>query len=469
MRRILPILLLSAILLGACNPVVTLLTREPDFPPTAESTSTPQLANPQVNVTRVPTIPAPTPIPDLGISPSALKDVEVVAWHGWDGSSASLFAQMAAEFALSNRWGVKVKVVPQRNLNLLAAEVEKFSGTPEQPDLVVALPEQLLSWQDFLADLTPYLAQPELGLTAKDFPVAFLAQSNVNDMRYGLPATRSMRLIFYNVSFAHNLGFGTAPQTPDEFREQACAANAFWKQDKDLTNDGYGGLALDVTPNWQTPYSWLAVSGGQVFGKDGFQFNTSKNISALGFVSNLRDDGCAWFSSSPSNYEHLAARRALFITGSSGEIAEQKAAFTAAASTDEWTVLPFPGQQPGLVTYGPDYAILKSDKARQLAAWLFIRWMLEPENQARWVHETNQLPVRTSALDLLKSERSTNPQWSAALDLIPLAITYPQTARWSLASRVLGDGFLAYSGSFPTATLEGVLTVMDETVAELTK
>ena len=108
MRRILPLLLLSAILLGACTPTVTLLTREPEASLTVEPTSEPLLSTPVVSVTRVPT---PTRVPDLGISPSALRDVEVVAWHGWDGSSASLFAQMAAEFTLSNRWGVKVKVM----------------------------------------------------------------------------------------------------------------------------------------------------------------------------------------------------------------------------------------------------------------------------------------------------------------------------------------------------------------------
>jgi len=462
MRRILPLLLLSAILLGACTPTVTLLTREPDTLPTAQAISKPLSATSTPSAT-------PTRAPDLGASPSALKDVEVVVWHGWDGSSASLFVQMAAEFTLSNRWGVKVKVVPQRNLNLLAAEVDKSLPTPNHPDIVVALPEQLLGWKDALADLTPYMSHPDFGMDAKDFPAAFWEQSSVNDKRYGVPAARSARFVFYNVSFARDLGFDTAPQTPDEFRKQACAANGFWKQDKDLTNDGYGGLALDVTSNWQTPYSWLTVSGGQVFVDGEFHFDTPENIAALEYVSKLRQDGCAWLSTSTSNYEHFAARRALFITGNLSDIAEQKAAFTAVASTDQWSVLPFPGQKPGIVAYGPDYAVLKSSAARQLAAWLFIHWMLESENQARWARETGMLPVRTSSLDLLKSERSSNPQWSAALDLIPLSKTYPQTAQWGLASRVMADGFIAYFNSFPNTTLEGVLAVMDTTIKELNK
>jgi len=461
MRRILPFLLLTAILLGACTPTVTLLTGEQVSSPTAPATLKP----PAVSTTT----PAPTRVPDMGASPSALKDVEVVVWHGWDGSSASLFAQMAADFTLSNRWGIKVKVVSQHNLNLLTAEMDKPQDTVEHPDIVVALPEQLLAWKDSLTDLSLYIAQPDLGLDQKDIPPAFLEQSLVAGVHYGVPATRSARFVFYNASFARTLGFNAAPKTADEFRKQACAANAYWKMDADLTNDGYGGLALDVSPNWQTPYSWLAASGGQVFVNGEFHFNTPENITALEFVSKLRKDDCAWPSGGASNYDHFAAHRALFITGNLSNLAEQKAALTAAGSSDEWTVLPFPGQQPTIVAYGPDYGVLKSDAKRQLAAWLFVRWMLEPQNQARWAAETGLLPVRTSALEQLKSQRSFNPQWSAALDLIPDAQPYPQTAQWGTVSRVLADGFIAYFGSFPSATLEGVLGEMDTTVEELSK
>jgi ABC-type glycerol-3-phosphate transport system substrate-binding protein len=463
MRRILPLLLLSAILLGACNPTVTLLTGEPASTPTAGATLKP----PAVSSTLAPTA---THVPDVGANPSALKGVEVVVWHGWDGSSASLFAQMAAEFSLSNRWGIKVKVVPQHNLNLLAAEVDKLKDGGEHPDIVVALPEQLLSWKASLTDLDPYIAQPDIGLDQKDIPFTFFNQSIAEEGRFGVPAARSARFIFYNVSFAHTIGFNEAPKTPDEFRKQACAANAYWKMDSDLTNDGYGGLALDVSPNWQTPYSWLIALGGRVVIEEGFHFNLPENVAALEYVSKLRKDDCAWSSSSASNYEHFAARRALFITGNLSNIAEQNAALTAAASKDEWTVLPFPGQKPTIVAYGPDYGVMKSDAKRQLAAWLFVRWMLEPQNQARWADETGLLPVRTSALEQLKSQRLSNPQWSAALDLIPDArMMYPDTPKWGAASRVLADGFIAYFNSFPNATLENVLGEMDTTVEELSK
>jgi ABC-type glycerol-3-phosphate transport system substrate-binding protein len=462
MRRILSLLLLSALFLSACVPTVTLLSSQPDLVPTAQATLLPP------PIARTP-VPTPTPDRRLNISPSALKGVEVRVWQGWDGTSTRLFDQMATEFTLSNKWGIKVTVVPQGNLSLLGTAMEKSLGTPEQPDMVVALPEQILGWQPQVIDLAPYVEQPDLGLDLKELPAAFGDQSTLNGVRYGLPAARSARFLFYNVSFAFDLGFTSAPQTAEDFRKQACAANAFWKQDKDLTNDGFGGLALDSASNWQTPYSWLAAGGGQIFSDGQFKFNTPANTAALEFVSKLRDADCAWLPDTATNYEHLASRQALFITGSLADIADQNLAFSAAGSSDRWTLLPFPGQQPGIVTYGPDYAVLKSSDVRQMAAWLFIRWMLEPENQVRWSRGSGLLPVTTAAINTLKTDNTVTPQWAAALDLIPQAFTYPQTASWQLADKILADGFRSYFRGYPNIAIGDVLNVMDTTIQDLIK
>ena len=196
-------------------------------------------------------------------------------------------------------------------------------------------------------------------------------------------------------------------------------------------------------------------------------FDTPGNLTALDFFTKLRQDNCAWLPDTSSNFEHLASHRALFITASLGEIADQTAAFSAAASPDRWTLLPYPGSQPVIAAYGPDYAILKSNDARQLAAWLFMRWMLQPENQAHWSQGTGLLPVTLPAIKLLKADNTVIPQWAAALDLIPDARIYPQTAQWLLADKVLADGFIAYSRSYPNVPVADVLDRMDAIVKSL--
>jgi multiple sugar transport system substrate-binding protein len=465
------ILLLS---LAACAPYVILLTAEPESgpaPSTAGQEPTPSEGQVPTALP-LPAVRTPYPTPtlarSLGARPDGLQGVEVQAWHGWDGPTASLFEQMAAEFNLSNAWGIKVKVAPQPNLTSLGATVGTVLGQAAQPDLVVAMPEQILAWQAQLLDLAPYAADHEVGFHVADLPPAFGGQSSQGEVRYALPAARSGRYLFYNQSFARELGFTAAPGTPEEFRTQACAANAFWKQDADLSNDGFGGLALETSPNWQTPYAWLSAGGGSLYSGGDFTFNSAANLNALNFVADLRADDCAWLPDGETGYAHLVARRALFLAGSLSELAGQTAAFTEAGSSDEWTVLPFPGAQPTLVTYGPDYALFKSSPERELAAWLFLRWMLEPQNQVRWSRSTGLLPVTRPAAELLKNDPALSPQWRTAMMLAMQAtVTYPQSAEWGLVEKVFGDGFNAYYRSYPNVPLADVLEVMDVTVQDL--
>src|SRR5690242_5237145 len=98
MRR-LAFFLLASLLLAACSPTVILLTREPQ----ATSSKAP---TPGPTPTQAPTL---VPGAKLGVGPGALRDVTVTVWHGLDGESGSLFAQMAAEFALTNTWGIKMQ------------------------------------------------------------------------------------------------------------------------------------------------------------------------------------------------------------------------------------------------------------------------------------------------------------------------------------------------------------------------
>ena len=204
MRRYLILLFVLACFTGACSPTVTLISRETPPSATAPAATLPPA------VERTP-IPTPTQTRSLGISPDALQGVGVVIWHGWGGSSASLLGKMASDFNQNNQWGIKVTLESHGNLNLLAADVEKSLTAAEHPDIVIALPEQILAWKEQVVDLAPYLAQPEIGFALADLPPAFGDQSQLKDVRYGMPAARSARFIFYNLSFARDLGFTTAP------------------------------------------------------------------------------------------------------------------------------------------------------------------------------------------------------------------------------------------------------------------
>ena len=94
----------------------------------------------------------------------------------------------------------------------------------------------------------------------------------------------------------------------------------------------------------------------------------------------------------------FAARQALFSTAPLEELSELGRAMATAENPDDWTVLGFPGtDQIGMMVYGSSFVILKSTPEEQLASWLFLRWMLDPEQQKEWVEVTGLFPLRTIA------------------------------------------------------------------------
>jgi multiple sugar transport system substrate-binding protein len=458
MKRFFLLLALSAFLLTACVEVTYLPLRTPTAKK-PESTPTPAH-------TPTPTPIPPTPTPDLGAKPEALRDITVSLWHGLDGLQASLLAQMAAEFSLTNPWGITVEARGWGNLSGLEQAVDNGKKGEGLPELVLAMPEQGLAWDEesLLAPLDIYFSNSEIGFSPADlddFPQGIWTQDEFTGRRLGVPLMRSTRLLFYNQTWARELGFGAPPQTTAEFRAQACAANATFRTDDDPSNDGFGGLILDGDP-W-TAYSWFKAFEGDVVTGDQFDFGHDGNQAALEFLVDLRAAGCAWLTTDITAYHHLAGRQALFISGNLSEIGPQATAWQTAETSDTWTVIAFPGTQPISLAYGPSLMLFERGPARQLAGWLFIRWMLSPENQARWVQESGFLPVRISATGLVPN---TPAQWQSAAALLPNMQTYPQRADWRVARRVLGNGFytLFVLGLDP----QDVLAEMQKTVEQVT-
>jgi len=123
-----------------------------------------------------------------------------------------------------------------------------------------------------------------------------------------------------------------------------------------------------------------------------------------------------------------------------------------------------------LVVYGSSYVILKSTPEKQLASWLFARWLLSPENQKKWVEFTGLFPLRTSSLDLLGDYKDSHPQWAEAVALLPQAQIEPQLASWRKVRVMLGDGFDAmFHSNTPAGRVAEILAIMESTSRDLTK
>jgi ABC-type glycerol-3-phosphate transport system substrate-binding protein len=394
--------------------------------------------------------PGPTSTPDsgtqLGIPKEALKGITIQAWHPWFGIEANLFESQVRDFNLNNEWGIRVESTSQANYTQLYENVTASLPTPNRPQLVIAFPEHALGWDTdgFVTDLTEYMNDPQFGFTKEDstdFPLVFWTQDAIGGKRLGLPAERSARFLLYDASWARQLGFDAAPESADELRQQACRAHQTMLADDDKANDGQGGWLVDTSS--MTALSWMTAFGGGVLEENDYRFLTPRNIAALSFVKQLYDDGCAWTAGADADLPAaFAGRKALFATASLEELSNYARALASAGNADEWTVLSFPGDiQTGLIIYGSSYVVLKSTPQQELASWLFVRWILSPEHQKKWVEVTGLFPLRTSSLDSLGDYRESHPQWDAAVALLPRAQIQPQLASWREVRVMIGDGF----------------------------
>jgi ABC-type glycerol-3-phosphate transport system substrate-binding protein len=138
-------------------------------------------------------------------------------------------------------------------------------------------------------------------------------------------------------------------------------------------------------------------------------------------------------------------------------------------NSDEWTLLPYPGTSEGvLVAYGPSYSVLKSSPEKELAAWLFTRWLLSPENQSQWVDATGLFPLTHTVESMMGSLSNTTPQWTAAVAELSSAQRVPQLASWRKVRYLLQDAAdVIFQTNVPLDQIPAKLIEMDTMAKEL--
>jgi ABC-type glycerol-3-phosphate transport system substrate-binding protein len=246
--------------------------------------------------------------------------------------------------------------------------------------------------------------------------------------------------LFYNYSWAKELGFDGPPATPEEFKTQACAAAEANNSDDRTDNDGTGGLLLK--PNASTMVVWIWAFGGEVEKPgEGYSFTTAEAADALTFLYQLFIDGCAWMPKPKYPNLEFATRQGLFYASSIAGLSHQLSAFEEAVNEDEWGPIPFPTNkgEPLTNVYGPSITMVAATLEEQLASWIFIKWFNEAQTQAKWIVAGPYFPTRASSLDLLEDHKTNNPRWAFALQYLGYGRVEPRFESWSSVLYTVGD------------------------------
>ncbi len=332
---------------------------------------------------------------------TAQAATKINAWSGLSGDDKGRWEEMIKAFNASQK---DVEVDPSfYQWDLMHSKLVtsiQAGGTPEV----------LLMWVTVLPEMASFGAlQPmdellgEAGVKAEDFVPRAWNLGVIGGKRYGLPLDTHILGLFYNTELFEKAGLdpNRPPQTMEEFIAAA----------KKLTiAPNQWGLAIHSSTAWPVRY-WMAFlqqQGGSMFTSDlkKAAFNDAKGRAAFQFMSDLiHVHKVAPPVMTDINKAFLTKQAAMIWIGpwliNSG-LRQEGLQFKTA---------PFPRIFGQYASWGMSHQLVlgkQPDRAKQLAAMKFIRYM--SENSMTWV-KGGQAPARRSILN--SGDFKGMPLWNA--------------------------------------------------------
>ncbi|MBC7261432.1 MAG: extracellular solute-binding protein, partial [Chloroflexi bacterium] len=284
--------------------------------------------------------------------------------------------------------------------------------------------------------LTEYLSNTQYGLTQEEqedlWPIALESGCRLakTEQPMGLFFDAHAVVMFYNATWLKKLKADAPPQTWEEFREQCNAA-----RDKKNATWGYAyatdGLMV---------FNWLSSLGKPLVDPRSEEalLDSSQAVAALSVLKDLIQDGCAYCTfDRDATREDFAAEKVLFVFGSTEDLPKYAQAILNPKTKKPkftWSVAPMPHltEEPLVSVQGSTMSILRTTPRQQLAAWLFIKWFLQQENDVQWALAYGALPLHKSSLENqeMKDYFAQNPQYELACQWMAYAQAEPAIPKW---------------------------------------
>ena len=378
---------------------------------------------------------APAPVP-VNYDVEIYGDLEnldpsgeaVVYWYPYTRTHEEIMLSLIDEFNRTNEWGIAVQGEYQGEYDDLHQKI--ITGIPDHrfPHITTAYQDRAATYamQGALIPLDPYIESEKWGYTEEElkdfFPVALAADYLPQlDAHYGFPFLKSTEVMFYNEDWLAELGYDGPPESWSEFAEMACAAAG--QPFSGATGDGgsYGYVYNVSASRFAT---FVFTRGGDIVNEDGtgYVFNDEAGRGALTFLKDLVDRGCAIEQAERyGDRNRFGAGQSLFAIGSTSGLSFYGQTVSEGAGFN-WSIAPPPHttDAPRMNIYGASLSIFVTSPEEQLAAWLFVKWLSEPEQQARWARSTDYLAIRRSTVDLLADDLAENPTREKALGFMAL-------------------------------------------------
>jgi len=371
-----------------------------------------------------------------GASPAG-GTVTIDLWHSETAANADTLERLASRYN-SSQDEVKVRVLFQGTTGEVMAKLLASLDSGQVPAiaLLVEADTQTMIDSGAVAPAQDFVDREDYDLS--DLNETLVSSYTTEDKLWGMPFSAATGLLYYNKVAFREVGLDPErpPRDLEEVRQYSqkilkrdAAGNVVrsgiaidvrdWirfvlAEHDDLfvdNNNGYDGRATKVLFNNDTGRWFFQWWDDMV--DEGLAFNVGRNPTyADGFLAILSGRAAMTFS-------YSAALRSVID------------ALGAGAEGVEIGVGSLPGVPGGtgaslFINRGLWILNLRPEE-EQAAAWKFIKWLMEPEQQAEWFAGTGYLPVSRSAVDLpaAKDVIAKYPLFQVPLDLYLNSPTTP--------------------------------------------
>jgi sn-glycerol 3-phosphate transport system substrate-binding protein len=277
-----------------------------------------------------------------------------------------------------------------------------------------------------LVPLDDLVAKDKTGFKLADYVPGLLKDGYYDKKLYAVPFMRSTPLLYYNAEMFKEVGLpDRAPKTWDEFREFSRKLTVV--SGAETTRYGAAFTMSTTSAHWYFQGAVYA-HGGQISDENfGIHLNEAPAIKVATLWQDMVFKDKTAIGSLDPHTEFLNKRVGMVFgsTGSMGNLFS-RATFPVAAAF-------MPGQVQNLVPVGGSVlAMTSTDKARQSAAWEFMKYMTNADSQSYVALKTGYMPNSQSAINHPETVAYFNQYPERKVALEQLQYTRPQASVISL-------------------------------------
>ena len=313
------------------------------------------------------------------------EPVEITFWHAMNGDLEKTLQKLTDKFMEENK-NITVTLQNQSSYPELQQKITATTASPKDlPTLTQAYPHWMINamQDDLLVDLKPYIENETIGYkNYEDILEGFRTASEIDGKIYGMPFNKSTEVIWYNKTLFEELGL-KVPTTFEEFAEVS----------KTITEKkGIVGAGFDSLNNFYTTY----------LKNKGVDFNSETDVTGAESVEAanyyldgvkegyFRIAGTDMYLSGPFANETLG----MYIGSNAGE------SFVKQGVGDKFEVGVAAYPAESVMQQGTDLYVFNSASAEQkTAAFEYLKFLSQTDNQITWGTETGYIPATKSAIE----------------------------------------------------------------------